>query len=170
MNIVGLMRALRRATMLPALAFCVATVMPTVSQAQIVEWRGRAFLYNFTDACAVMGYPVGGRMRVYARLRPSGIGDNGPATRLSFFDRDYVSSFVLENGRFTTSLRSVRAGGLDTDYYPWPGPTQVRVSSQTPGNGSLRANTQHIYMVGEILGIEAVADCSYSFYAAMLSR
>ena len=168
MNIVGLMRALPKAAMLPALAFGVAALMPTGARAQTVEWSGFGFLSGFTEACAEIGYPVGGRIQVDTLFLPSGIGDNGTSSRLTFFERQYASSLVLSEGRFDNTWRRVQAGGLGADMEQWPRPTRVRARSQWPNNDTVNATTPHIRIVGGVRGVRGAADCDYSFDAVMI--
>ncbi|MCB1397573.1 MAG: hypothetical protein H6898_15650 [Rhodobacter sp.] len=148
-------------------AFLIAgAALPGAVSAQTVEWRGFAYLSDFSQNCG--GWA--GTAQVNARFRPSGIGSNGDSSRLSFFDRFYAMNFFLGSGRFTRSFQQVDAGGLGSGIYHWPVETRVRVTRQTPNNTALRATTPQVLLVGQVRGMEDYPDCTFSFRATLLLR
>ncbi len=169
MNFVGLTRALRVAAMLPALAFCVAALMPAASHAQNVEWRGIVNTYDYSEGCAAAGLSADMRERWDARLVPSGIGANGAGTTLGIFGSGYAVAFRVANGRFNNTLRTVEAGQLGRWVSIWPHQVQIRVSSQTPSNSAWRATTPYVRMVGEVRNY-IIEGCNLSFEVSALLR
>lgn len=137
------------------------------AQAQTVEWRGFAYLSDFSAACAANGWQ--GTPQMYVRFRPSGLGSNGNSSRLSFFDRFYAFGFYLDGQRFDRTWRNVFAGGVGSSPFNWPDGTQIRVQTQTPSNNNLRATTPQVRLVGQIRNFE-VQNCTVSFEATVLLR
>ena len=169
MSFLRLIRALRSAVVLMGFAVSVAALMPTAARAQTqADWRGFAVLYGFTEACDVLGFPVGGRVRVGATFRPSGIADNGPDTSLGFHGDYYAMAFVRQNGRLGNVRRIVQGSGLGTVTVIWSGETRLRVSGQWPNNTALNIDTPQMRMIGDVTGIDNVGDCGFSFEASLL--
>ena len=168
MNLVGIMRALRTAIMLPAFAICTVALMPAAARAQNFEWRGIVDTYGYTEDCAAVGLAADMRERWTARLVPSGLGSNGDMTSLSIFGAGYAVAFRI-NGRFSTSPRTAEVGQLGRFVSVWPHETQILVSSQTPRNARWTATTSYIFMVGEIRGYLAEG-CNASFEGTVILR
>lgn len=92
--------------MFKKLAATTGAILLTVggtAQAQIVEWRGHGYTYDFTPQCAVEGFT--GSAPVTARYTPPNIGSNGTNTRIAigFPMSPYMSHFLVENADFPFS-------------------------------------------------------------------
>ncbi len=143
------------------------TVMTTSASAQLVEWRGIAYVTNFTSACSERGWS--GNPQFNIRFRPSGLGENGTWSGLSFFNPWYAFGFYQPTGRFDRTWRAVDAGATGNTNYTWEN-VRIRILTQSPNNTALRATTPQVRMIGEIRGFETMPDCTASFEATMMLR
>jgi hypothetical protein len=161
-------RLSRRIPLTVAALLAILMLAPAAAQAQRVEWRGFAYLYDFTEACAEYGW--GGRIQMNVRYRPSGLADNGTSSRLSFFDDFYAFGLVLDNGAFSRRWQSVGAAGLGSSPYVWPDNVRLRVPVHQPRVDRLSASTPQVRLAGQIRNFDELRGCDVSFDATMLLR
>lgn len=151
-----------------------STTLTGAAQAQRIEWRGGAQFYNFSAACAENGWS--GTFLFNTRFRPSGLGDNGLNTSISFFGTYYAFAFVALNARFGTSWLTLApptgaAGALGTLPYQWnlPAP-EIRLSFQSPSNAALTATSPTHRMIGQIRNFDNTEGCTVSFETNLMLR
>lgn len=151
-----------------AAALAAFLLVPGAAQAQNVEWRGFAYLSDFSTECEENGW--WGRPTMNVRYRVPNLGDNNNSSRLSFFDEFYAFGFYLDASRFNRSWQDVYAGSVGSAPYEWPEGTQIRVRRHIPAVGRLSATTQQVRLVGEIRNFDATEGCTVTFDATMLLR
>ncbi|MCA2013124.1 hypothetical protein LCM17_16635 [Cereibacter sphaeroides] len=145
-----------------------AALVPAAAQAQRVEFYGFGYVYNFNATC--MEYGWSGRPEFNVRFRPGGVGDNGSQTNLSFY-RNFGSFAVqLAEGNFDREWRTVSGTSSGGSFYMWPEDSAVRVQTQSPRFGRIRAGTNQVRMVGRIHNYDGIQDCDASFEATMIQR
>ena len=149
------------------LTLLLSAALPSAAQAQRVEWRGFAYLYDFTAACAANGWV--GRAQSNVRFRPSGLGSNGEISRLAFFDTFYAFGLALPGRRFDGRWRAVQADAIGSGAFPWPD-VQMRIRSQSPNNNNLSETSPQVRIVGQIRNFDEVAGCTATFDATMILR
>ncbi|MCC0077989.1 MAG: hypothetical protein H6898_15645 [Rhodobacter sp.] len=149
-----------------ALALPLVFSLAGTGHAQSVEWRGFVVLDGSGSNCEQYGW--GGINTGQARFRPSDLGSNGSETRLSMFLGTFAIIFSRE-GRFDRRWRPV-ASTVVSSYTRAIDTIQVRVTSQTPRDAALTADTPQIYLVGQIQNMEGAAGCNPTFTATLLRR
>lgn len=153
-----------------ALASGLAVLMATAAtgNAQKVEFRGGAYLSDFSEACADLDWPVDGYQYANVRYRPPKLGDNGPSTRLAFHFNFWSTSFALEKGKLGKKFKKVIAGGTGSSTYPYPFNPRLRITSLSPGK--ITESTTEVVIAGQIRGFDEADDCDVSFRASMTKR
>jgi len=149
-----------------ALAVPVLFSLAGAGHAQSAEWRGFIVLDGSGSNCDQYGW--GGINTGQARFRPSSLGSNGSETRLSLFIGTFAIIFSRE-GRFDRRWRPVASTVISSSTRPID-TIQVRVTSQTPRDAALTADTPQIYLVGQIMNMEGAAGCNPTFTATLLRR
>lgn len=157
---------IRRTMAAAALSMSTFFIAAPAGAQEIVEFRGFGYLQNFTAGCADTGWV--GTPQFNVRYRPSGVGSNGPSSRLSFFDRFYAFSLRLQDGRFNRTWQQVDAGGTGSTTFQWENPASVRVTRHAPS--SIGATTPQVRLVGQIRNFDGVVGCNVTFEATLLAR
>ena len=107
-----------------AATLAAATVFTAIpAMAQRVDFRGFGYLFDFSDSC--LEYDWSGIRPVTVRYRPAGVGDNGSATQLAFFDEFFALGYRQPNGFWTAAgARWIRGQSL-------PRPLPIRTTCKS---------------------------------------
>jgi hypothetical protein len=133
--------------------------------AETVEYRG-ALCFTFTNPTCVADGEVAGDC-FFARMRPPGLGDNGPATKLSFFGQAGAENFTLPNGSLIgTTFRNVNATHIGGSGYAYS--ATMRFTRQVPNVPT--ADTVYMNVEGTITNFADVTGCNLSFRATLTQR
>lgn len=144
-------------------------VLAAPAIAQTVEFRGGGYVSDFSPACREFGYTPNDRIFMTARLRPSGVGSNGPSTRLSTYTQFGAYFYGKPDGAFTRQFEPVIAATIFSVPSVFEsGEVELRVTTQAPRN--LDDSSQTVRLVGIVRGFEGLANCRVNFDFSMVRR
>src|SRR5439155_11126409 len=86
-------------------------VMASGAMAKTIQFRGAFCITSVTAGCTDDGWTIG--CYETSRYSPRNLGDNGPSTKLSFFDTFSGRNYTLANGNLVGStFRTVDGTGI----------------------------------------------------------
>lgn len=110
-----------------------------------VDFVGTMCLTSVTPGCVAAGWNVGNC--AVLRVRPSDLGTNGPATKVSLFWQSFALNYQLDSGDLVgTTYQIVRSTHLGQSAYTFN--ARMRVTRMTPA--TLSETTQFATFVGNI--------------------
>lgn len=146
------------------LAVCLAA--PAV--AQPVEWRGTGYVFNFSNACAALGWQ--GTTITRVRYRPRNLGSNGPGTRVSFLYDWIALNFERAEGPIPRRFVNVRGSSLGAVAFTYADRTRMRMTTHVPPLPRLDADNPVVRIGGRITNWDNIQGCRADFEATLLRQ
>lgn len=142
-------------------AALIATLVSTpAALAQHVEWIGTFCIVEANQTCTANGWNVGSCFA--SRYTEPNVGDDGPITSISLFERTYAVNFTSATGIVGTNFQPVNATKVGSRGFQFT--SQMRVVTERPF--PVIATTPMIRSFGDINGWDGISDCNIGFRAA----
>ena len=125
-----------------------------------VEFRGAFCLTAVNDACLAVGWNTGCFSTM--RFSPPNLGDNGPPTKLSFFNIFFGENYNLSTGNLVgTKYKAVTGTALGRGSFQFT--SSMRITTQDPKPSDLTSTSPFVSVIGDIKDFDGNTGCTVSF-------
>lgn len=149
-----------------AITLSTLCLLAVPAQAARIEFRGTFHITSANQTCIDAGSASVGEI-LSLRYNPRNVGDNGPATRVSVFDRFFAENYTLPSGSLIgTVFQNVDGAGIARGLFTFP--AQMRITAQQPA--TLQLSTVSVTLTGNIKDFDAEPGCQIGFKATGYAR
>jgi hypothetical protein len=128
----------------------------TLTRWRCIFWHGFGYIVSSSGTCSPFN-PAGNRYNV--RFQPRQVLQNGPNSRMGWFNDDYVMSLETNNAPFDNTPRVVKFASIWTGAYSTSFPVKV----QFAGSPAIANNTVNFFANGTIQSFDAEQGCNVVF-------